>query len=269
MSWNLRNNKCQQYNIDAPNSSCNLLLLGKINFEDLFYNKTPYDSLVSYRQSKLANLLFSRELARRTRGKGFPAPSSPSWQHKCVIIDILGCEAYMHKIQLLLTSGSSTNSANSAPHLLICPLTESRASVSQVTNYVLFCHCSLWGVCVCSAPRGYPDRAGALRGDTIPSSECPATGTCLASDEDPQTRRTDHHILCCQWGPGDAHRLLLQVSEPLTASSKLMDPNSLWIGWRHPWVCVWLEDETVWMLRIWVEWNVCINVNVGEQCFKK
>ncbi|XP_062384959.1 retinol-DH_like_SDR_c domain-containing protein [Sardina pilchardus] len=40
---------------------------GKINFEDLFYNKTPYDSLVSYRQSKLANLLFSRELSRRTR----------------------------------------------------------------------------------------------------------------------------------------------------------------------------------------------------------
>ncbi|XP_012688793.1 retinol-DH_like_SDR_c domain-containing protein isoform X2 [Clupea harengus] len=46
---------------------------GKINFEDLFYNKTPYDSLVSYRQSKLANLLFSRELARRTRAYGVSA----------------------------------------------------------------------------------------------------------------------------------------------------------------------------------------------------
>ncbi|KAL2080333.1 hypothetical protein ACEWY4_024126 [Coilia grayii] len=43
---------------------------GKINFEDLFYNKTPYDSLVSYRQSKLANLLFTRELSRRTRASG-------------------------------------------------------------------------------------------------------------------------------------------------------------------------------------------------------
>ncbi|XP_061112033.1 retinol-DH_like_SDR_c domain-containing protein [Conger conger] len=43
---------------------------GKIHFDDLCFERTPYDSLVSYRQSKLANVLFSRELARRTRGSG-------------------------------------------------------------------------------------------------------------------------------------------------------------------------------------------------------
>ncbi|KAG7317075.1 hypothetical protein KOW79_019373 [Hemibagrus wyckioides] len=43
---------------------------GKIHFNDLNFTKTPYDSLVSYRQSKLANMLFTRELARRTKGSG-------------------------------------------------------------------------------------------------------------------------------------------------------------------------------------------------------
>ncbi|XP_051948933.1 retinol dehydrogenase 12-like [Xyrauchen texanus] len=43
---------------------------GKIHFDDLNFNKAPYDSLVSYRQSKLANLLFTRELARRVQGSG-------------------------------------------------------------------------------------------------------------------------------------------------------------------------------------------------------
>uniref|UniRef100_A0A8C1P2D8 Zgc:153441 n=1 Tax=Cyprinus carpio TaxID=7962 RepID=A0A8C1P2D8_CYPCA len=32
------------------------------------FNKAPYDSLVSYRQSKLANMLFTRELAQRIKG---------------------------------------------------------------------------------------------------------------------------------------------------------------------------------------------------------
>ncbi|XP_066530490.1 retinol-DH_like_SDR_c domain-containing protein [Hoplias malabaricus] len=43
---------------------------GKIHFDDLNFNQTPYDSLVSYRQSKLANVLFTRELSRRTKGSG-------------------------------------------------------------------------------------------------------------------------------------------------------------------------------------------------------
>uniref|UniRef100_A0A3B1JJT4 Si:dkey-23o4.6 n=1 Tax=Astyanax mexicanus TaxID=7994 RepID=A0A3B1JJT4_ASTMX len=43
---------------------------GNIDFDDLFFDKRPYSSLVSYKQSKLANVLFSKELARRLRGTG-------------------------------------------------------------------------------------------------------------------------------------------------------------------------------------------------------
>ncbi|KAG7282976.1 hypothetical protein CRUP_028493 [Coryphaenoides rupestris] len=42
---------------------------GKIDFDDLFFAKRPYSSITSYKQSKLANVLFSRELARRMKGK--------------------------------------------------------------------------------------------------------------------------------------------------------------------------------------------------------
>ncbi|KAJ8354643.1 hypothetical protein SKAU_G00222100 [Synaphobranchus kaupii] len=43
---------------------------GKIHFDDLGFDKTPYSSLESYRQSKLANVLFSRQLAHRLKGTG-------------------------------------------------------------------------------------------------------------------------------------------------------------------------------------------------------
>ncbi|CAN9514412.1 unnamed protein product [Ophioblennius macclurei] len=41
---------------------------GRIDLEDLFFNKRPYSALESYRQSKLANVLFSSEIARRLKG---------------------------------------------------------------------------------------------------------------------------------------------------------------------------------------------------------
>ncbi|KAK2845216.1 hypothetical protein Q5P01_011875 [Channa striata] len=43
---------------------------GQIDFEDLFFSRKPYSPLDSYRQSKLANVLFTRELARRLKGSG-------------------------------------------------------------------------------------------------------------------------------------------------------------------------------------------------------
>ncbi|XP_060725768.1 retinol dehydrogenase 13 isoform X2 [Tachysurus vachellii] len=43
---------------------------GKIHFDDLFFDKRQYNSLESYRQSKLANVLFSRQLAQRMKGTG-------------------------------------------------------------------------------------------------------------------------------------------------------------------------------------------------------
>ncbi|MEQ2186759.1 hypothetical protein GOODEAATRI_031873, partial [Goodea atripinnis] len=41
---------------------------GRIDFDDLFFSNRPYSALESYRQSKLANVLFTRELARRLKG---------------------------------------------------------------------------------------------------------------------------------------------------------------------------------------------------------
>ncbi|TSK31392.1 Retinol dehydrogenase 12 [Bagarius yarrelli] len=43
---------------------------GIICFDDLNFTKTKYDSLVSYKQSKLANILFTKELALRTKDSG-------------------------------------------------------------------------------------------------------------------------------------------------------------------------------------------------------
>ncbi|XP_010872008.1 retinol-DH_like_SDR_c domain-containing protein isoform X2 [Esox lucius] len=43
---------------------------GKIHFDDLNFDKKRYNPVTAYKQSKLANLLFSRELARRTKGTG-------------------------------------------------------------------------------------------------------------------------------------------------------------------------------------------------------
>ena len=41
---------------------------GRINFDDLNSEKN-YDEKVSYNQSKLANVLFSRELSKRLQGR--------------------------------------------------------------------------------------------------------------------------------------------------------------------------------------------------------
>uniref|UniRef100_H2N2X4 Si:dkey-23o4.6 n=1 Tax=Oryzias latipes TaxID=8090 RepID=H2N2X4_ORYLA len=46
---------------------------GRIDFDDLFFSRRPYGALESYRQSKLANILFTRDLARRLKGSGVSA----------------------------------------------------------------------------------------------------------------------------------------------------------------------------------------------------
>ncbi|XP_072249531.1 retinol dehydrogenase 13 [Leuresthes tenuis] len=46
---------------------------GRIDFDDLFFSRKPYSALESYRQSKLANVLFTRELAQRIKGSGVSA----------------------------------------------------------------------------------------------------------------------------------------------------------------------------------------------------
>lgn len=57
----------------APSRVINLAslahLIGKIDFEDLNWEKKKFDTKQAYCQSKLANVLFTRELAKRLQGK--------------------------------------------------------------------------------------------------------------------------------------------------------------------------------------------------------
>ena len=46
---------------------------GAMQWEDINYENTPYDALKAYSQSKLANILFTKELARRGEGTGVHA----------------------------------------------------------------------------------------------------------------------------------------------------------------------------------------------------
>ena len=54
--------------------------IGEINFEDLHFERRDYDAWGAYAQSKLANVLHARELARRLEGSGVSAFSvHPGW----------------------------------------------------------------------------------------------------------------------------------------------------------------------------------------------
>merc|ERR1719232_1978631 len=44
-----------------------------MNWDDINYDNTPYDRFKSYSQSKLANVLFTKELARKGEGSGVNA----------------------------------------------------------------------------------------------------------------------------------------------------------------------------------------------------
>lgn len=53
---------------------------GHIDFDDLHFERRPYDGWRAYAQSKLANVLHARSLARRLAGQGITAASvHPGW----------------------------------------------------------------------------------------------------------------------------------------------------------------------------------------------
>ncbi|MEB3198378.1 MAG: SDR family oxidoreductase [Candidatus Sericytochromatia bacterium] len=53
---------------------------GRIDFDDLHFDRRPYDGWAAYAQSKLANVLHARQLARRLAGSGITAVSvHPGW----------------------------------------------------------------------------------------------------------------------------------------------------------------------------------------------
>ncbi|KAM3929998.1 retinol dehydrogenase 13 isoform 2-T2 [Leptodactylus fuscus] len=68
-------------------------IVGEIDFEDLNWEKKKYDTKGAYCQSKLANVLFTNELAKRLQGTGVTANSL----HPGVADTELGRHTGMHK----------------------------------------------------------------------------------------------------------------------------------------------------------------------------
>lgn len=76
---------------------------GSMQWDDINFEKTPYSATEAYRQSKLANILFTKELARRGEGSGVTAYSlhpgvvaTELWRYSgvtfgCVGSCIMGC----------------------------------------------------------------------------------------------------------------------------------------------------------------------------------
>ncbi|XP_010730056.3 retinol dehydrogenase 13 [Larimichthys crocea] len=81
----------------APSRVINLAslahLVGKIDFEDLNWEKKKFDTKRAYCQSKLANVLFTRELAKRLQGTGVTVNAV----HPGIVATELGRHTGMHQ----------------------------------------------------------------------------------------------------------------------------------------------------------------------------
>ncbi|OFA07395.1 SDR family NAD(P)-dependent oxidoreductase [Duganella phyllosphaerae] len=114
---------------------------GEIHFDDLNYHRRPFDSWEAYAQSKLANLLHARELARRVAGTGVTAVSVnpgfvrtnlmsipvPMWLQRLLIIPVL-------RLAGLIEPWEGTQTSL---HALLAPEVEqhSGAYYSQIARY--------------------------------------------------------------------------------------------------------------------------------------
>ncbi|XP_041829770.1 retinol dehydrogenase 13-like isoform X1 [Melanotaenia boesemani] len=83
----------------APSRVINLTslahIIGKIDFEDLNWEKKKFDTKQAYCQSKLANVLFTRELAKRLQGTGVTVNAV----HPGVVATELGRHTGLHQSQ--------------------------------------------------------------------------------------------------------------------------------------------------------------------------
>ncbi|XP_051274390.1 retinol dehydrogenase 13-like [Dicentrarchus labrax] len=83
----------------APSRVINLAslahIVGKIDFEDLNWEKKKFDTKQAYCQSKLANVLFTRELAKRLQGTGVTVNAV----HPGVVATELGRHTGLHQSQ--------------------------------------------------------------------------------------------------------------------------------------------------------------------------
>lgn len=83
----------------APSRVINLAslahIVGEMDFEDLNWERRKFDTKQAYCQSKLANVLFTRELARRLEGSGVTANAV----HPGVVATELGRHTGLHQSQ--------------------------------------------------------------------------------------------------------------------------------------------------------------------------
>ncbi|XP_068161374.1 retinol dehydrogenase 13-like [Antennarius striatus] len=87
----------------APSRVINLAslihLIGQIDFDDLNWEKKKFDTKQAYCQSKLANVLFTRELAKRLQGTGVTVNAV----HPGVVATELGRHTGLHQSQFSST----------------------------------------------------------------------------------------------------------------------------------------------------------------------
>ena len=114
---------------------------GEIHFDDLNYVRRPFDTWEAYAQSKLANLLHARELARRVTGTGVTTASVnpgfvrtnlvkipvPMWLQRILMVPILR----------LIGMIEPWEGAQTTLHALLAPEVEqqSGAYFSQIARY--------------------------------------------------------------------------------------------------------------------------------------
>lgn len=114
---------------------------GDIHFDDLNYDRRPFDSWEAYAQSKLANLLHARELARRLAGTGVTTASVnpgfvrtnlftvplPMWLQRLLVQPVLRLAGMIEPWE----------GAQTSLHALLAPEVEqqSGAYYSQIARY--------------------------------------------------------------------------------------------------------------------------------------
>lgn len=114
---------------------------GQIHFDDLNYERRPFDTWEAYAQSKLANLLHARELGRRLAGTGVTTASVnpgfvrtnlvkiplPKWLQRLLLLPI----------QRLIGMIEPWEGAQTTLHALLAPEVEQQtgAYFSQIAGY--------------------------------------------------------------------------------------------------------------------------------------
>ncbi|MFM8559120.1 MAG: SDR family oxidoreductase [bacterium] len=112
---------------------------GRLHFDDLHFENRPYDGWSAYAQSKLANLLHARHLARRVADSGVTAVSvHPGWVRTQLIRHSLPVWAQDTLLKPLLRMGGMLEpweGAQTTLYAVLSPEVENGAYYSQVGFY--------------------------------------------------------------------------------------------------------------------------------------